>query len=600
MAKPWAEVAESDTFKSADPATQQTIKQQYFDAVVAPKAPKDQLDAVRSQFFATAQPEQAPDPSEGMSVFAKFMAGAGKGLKETVTGAFMSPEEVKASRRRDAPLMATGAGMAGNIVGNIAAALPAMFVPGANTVLGAGALGGVMGLLQPSETGQERATNALTGGLASGGLTAAIRGLPAVYNALAGPMTAAGRDRIALGTINRFAADQNALSRANPAELVPGSPPSLAEATGDTGIAQLQRASMSTSPEAASAFSDAAASRQGARLNALRGIAGEEGKRDFFVASRDQAAKELYQKAFDETPTLTPWIQGQITQLQKRPSFGPAVAKAQQRALEEGITLNPDNVTQVLHYTKMAMDDMIGAANSSGQKGEAAAIMGTRDKLVSLLESKDFSPSYREARDTYAQMSKPINQMDVGEALYKKLQPALSDFGAGRSTPGMFAQAVREGDRTAKTATGFRGATMEGTLTPEQLGTVNNIANDLGRFVRAQEAGRVPGSPTAQYLAGQQVMREIMGPLGLPESWAQSFIAELLQRGTKFAGKTLGNPIESKVQTRLMEMLLDPRVAQKAQVNSLARQAQSAPVNALASRLLPPVTVGAGSYAAQQ
>ncbi len=598
MAKPWSEVADSDTYKSADAETQKVIKQQYFDAVVAPKAPKDKLDAVKSQFF--GEPEKPLDPTEGMSTFAKFMAGMGKGMKETYTGAFMSPDEVKASRKRDAPLMGTGAGVAGNIAGSVAAALPAMFVPGANTVLGAGALGGVFGLMQPSETGSELTTNALSGALGSGGITGLMRALPTAYNAVVAPMTRSGRDRIALGTINRFAADPQALARANPAEIVPGSRPSLAEATGDTGIAQLQRASMSASPEAASAFHDSMMTRNAARLEALRGIAGEPGKRDFFVADREQAAKALYEKAFAEKPVLTPWIQGQITQLQKRPSFGPAVSRAQQLALEEGITLDPQNVTQVLHYTKMALDDAISAATAAGNKKGAAAIIGTRDKLVSMMESKDFSPSYREARDTYAQMSKPINQMDVGEALYKKLQPALSDFGAERSTPGMFAQAVREGDRTAKTATGFRGATMEGTLTPQQIGTVSNIAKDLGRFVRAQEAGKVPGSPTAQYLAGQQVMREIMGPLGLPESWAQSFIAELLQRGTKFAGKTLGNPIESKVQSRLMEMLLDPQLAKDVQANALARQVRGAPVNSLAERMLPPVAIGGGSYAAQQ
>lgn len=605
MARPWSEVAESDTFKSADEATQQVIRQQYFDSVVAPKAPKDKLDAVREQFFTATKvkPETPVDPTEGMSVFAKFMAGMGKGIEETYTGALQSPEEVRSSRKRDAPLMATGAGMVGNIAGNITAALPAMFVPGANTVLGAGALGGLMGLMQPSETGSERATNALSGAAVSGTLNAAVRAGPIIKNALSDAFTKSGQGRVAVNAIQRFASDPKAWLKANTDELIPGSMPTLAEASGDSGIAQLQRAAMSADPKTASAFADSMASRQASRLEALRGIAGDPGQREFFVASRNQAANELYEKAFKEVPTLTPWIQGQITQLQKRPSFAPAFAQAQKRALEEGRTLDPNNVTQVLHYTKMAMDDMIGAAKAGGQHGEAKAIQGTRDKLVSLMESKDFSPSYREARDTYAQMSKPINQMDVGEALYKKLQPALSDFGAQRSTPGMFAQAVREGDRTAKTATGFRGATMESTLTPQQIGTVSNIASDLGRFVKAQESGKVPGSPTAQYLAGQNIMKQVMG-LGIPQSWAESFVAsflgDIMQGGSKFVGKSLGNPLESKVQQRLTEMLLNPDRAKVAFADVLARQQRFAPVNALAEKLLPPVSVGAGSYAAQQ
>jgi hypothetical protein len=597
MAKPWADVEASDTYQGADVFTRQRIKEQYFSDVVEPKVPKENVEAAKRQFFSPT-PDKPINPTEGMSDFAKFMAGMGKGIKETTTGLFMSPEAVKESRRLDAPLMATGAGVMGNIAGDVTAAVPSMFVPGVNTVLGSGVLGGLFGLMQPSETGREQVTNVLTGALGSGLVTGAVKGVPALYNALVKPFTQSGQADIALNTINRFASDPNALERANTTQLVTGSAPSLAEATGDAGIAQLQRAAR-TFPEGGSRFAESLATRQAARLDALRGIAGEEGKKDFYVAMREEAADKLYHKAFDETPVLTPWVKGQITALQKRPSIQDALPAARARALEKGLVLDESNVTQVLHFTKMALDDEIGALTTAGKKGLANDVRETRDKLVSLMESKDFSPSYREARDTYKRMSEPINQMEVGEALYKKLQPALSDFGAERSTPGAFAQAVREGDRTAAAATGFRGATLAGTLSKPQLETVTNIAKDLGRFVKAEEQGKVPGSPTAQYLGGQQIMRSIMGPLGLPESWAQSFMAELLQRGTKFAGKSLGNPLESKIQERLTEMLLDPNLARQARIDAFAKQARMAPVNALVDRLLPLAAVGAGSYAAQ-
>ncbi len=50
-----------------------------------------------------------------------------------------------------------------NIGANVAMALPTAAIPGANTVTGAGVVGGVMGLLQPVSTGESRASNTAVG-----------------------------------------------------------------------------------------------------------------------------------------------------------------------------------------------------------------------------------------------------------------------------------------------------------------------------------------------------------------------------------------------------------------------------------------------------
>ncbi len=128
-------------------------------------------------------------PTQGMSGLGKFLGGAGKAFSDLGVGAKqlgvdagnavglghimpqtfgdqavqgMRDEEAE-RRQRDAPLMDTGAGMAGNITGNIAAAAPAMFIPGANTVAGAALTGGAMGLAQPTLSGGERLQNTTVG-----------------------------------------------------------------------------------------------------------------------------------------------------------------------------------------------------------------------------------------------------------------------------------------------------------------------------------------------------------------------------------------------------------------------------------------------------
>lgn len=70
--------------------------------------------------------------------------------------------------KRDAALMGTKAGIAGNITGNVAAALPTMFVPGVNTYTGAGLVGAGLGALQPVGTNQSRTQNMALG--AAGGM----------------------------------------------------------------------------------------------------------------------------------------------------------------------------------------------------------------------------------------------------------------------------------------------------------------------------------------------------------------------------------------------------------------------------------------------
>jgi hypothetical protein len=63
--------------------------------------------------------------------------------------------------------MATAAGKAGNVAGNVGMALAASAVPGINTLPGALALGGGIGAVQPAKTGKERAGN-ITQGAAAG------------------------------------------------------------------------------------------------------------------------------------------------------------------------------------------------------------------------------------------------------------------------------------------------------------------------------------------------------------------------------------------------------------------------------------------------
>ena len=109
------------------------------------------------------------NPTDEMSGLDKFRAGMGKAFADIGRGAgqmvgLVSRDDVDESNRLDQKLMNTGAGVAGNITGNVASIIPAAMIPGVNTMAGATALGTIYGALQPVGTEDSRTQNALLGG----------------------------------------------------------------------------------------------------------------------------------------------------------------------------------------------------------------------------------------------------------------------------------------------------------------------------------------------------------------------------------------------------------------------------------------------------
>jgi hypothetical protein len=148
-------------------------------------ASNDEVLAYAQKNFAATKPDEPANPTDGMSRTERVLAGAGKAfvdvgrgagqLLSKVTGAdkagagLVSEQDVAESRKRDQPLMNTGLGVTGNIVGNIAAMAPAMMIPGANTVVGAGVIGAASGAAQPTVEGESSIKNAAIGGALGSG-----------------------------------------------------------------------------------------------------------------------------------------------------------------------------------------------------------------------------------------------------------------------------------------------------------------------------------------------------------------------------------------------------------------------------------------------
>jgi hypothetical protein len=155
-----------------------------------PQVTADSLRASNPSEYDPSSPEfQAKyGATSGMGGGQRFLAGAGKAFVDIARGAgqwvgAVNREDVAASRERDAPLMRSGAAKAGNLLGNVAATLPALAIPGANTVVGAGAIGAGLGAVQPTVNTRETLTNIGLG-------TALSAGGQAAGNAIAGKVAA--------------------------------------------------------------------------------------------------------------------------------------------------------------------------------------------------------------------------------------------------------------------------------------------------------------------------------------------------------------------------------------------------------------------------
>lgn len=148
------------------------------------------------------------DPTEGMSTFDKVAAGVGKSVADTGRGISQlfgqtSQQEVDEAAARDKALMNTGAGMAGDVGGQVlqlalpgAGAAKVAKAAGATKLLGGGAGGaiaragagsGAFAGTQPVLTGESRGTNMLMGA----GAGAAGQGVVSGLSALAQPAKAA-------------------------------------------------------------------------------------------------------------------------------------------------------------------------------------------------------------------------------------------------------------------------------------------------------------------------------------------------------------------------------------------------------------------------
>jgi hypothetical protein len=224
---------------------------------------------------------------------------------------------------------------------------------------------------------------------------------------------------------------------------------------------------------------------EAARRGTLQGVTPDQ---QAAVAARKAATDPLYAAARGQTVNITTGLQSTIDRVPRR-----VLAKAREIARMEGqpFVIQPSGiVTQTgaqaqvpritgdtLHYIKIGMDAVLNEPPgvTALSKTERATLSGVKADF--LREVEGLIPEYRQARQTFAQMSPPVNQAQVLTEMQSILNQPL---GVGER-PGAFMNALGRGEQAMlKRSTGTpRYTELADVLDPQQMQAVQSVAGEL-------------------------------------------------------------------------------------------------------------------------
>lgn len=453
------------------------------------------------------------------------LAAAGAGIDPS-----MADARAKEKAQTDKPLNDTSPGFWGNLVGRAAATLPATLGGGGipatigGVVRMGAAQGGLSALANPVTSDnysldktKDVGISAVAGGLTMGalkglGLTVgAVKGLAGKLKDALPNATQAAREQAAAQLIRDAAANPATLEK--PAEqFVAGSMPTTAEATRDIGLSGLQRTLQSMSPEFNTEVTRLAQGNNAARVEALRGAFGgaDEASAKAIEAARDKAAAPLLEAAKKTTGV-------QIAPVIK---LADQIIKARQgnRAVSGVVQEIRDNIANTgridvagLHNVRQDINNLLaGKVAGGGDAAKAASreLLTLRTALDQQISKAE--PKFRQFLKEYAAMSREADKVRVGSELLGKSAASLGADGSPVLSAAQFARAANDLDQTVRTATGFKKATADSVLSPEQRSMVGAVRSDLDRTAGIAQ-GKAIGSDTMQKAFGSAKVGEQLG-----------------------------------------------------------------------------------------
>lgn len=374
-------------------------------------------------------------------------------------------------------------------------------------------------------------------------------------------------------------------------QIVPGSMPTAAQAAAPVGATRFSAMGESSKKTLPTPYFEREAQQKSAQLGQIQSVGQDQTALARAEKLRSDTAENLYglsDKALVE-------LDSTFNSLLDRPSMSKVISRASELASEQNVpfqigqnrpaqtvpsrilnaqggpaafTTIPAEVAKYpgssLHMMKMAFDDLIKNPERFGVgASEARAINNTRKEFLAWVEDK--VPEYKTARETFAEQSKPINQMQVGQFLEGKLEPALGADTAALRAAG-YAEALGNAPATIKRATGqSRFESLRQILTPQQMASLEAVRDDLARArLTEQQARAARGAGPDVNLLGTEAVGQIRAP-------------NLISRVATVANdimRRLQGKLDQKLAIELATEMLDPAAAAKALKKAMDREAK--------------------------
>lgn len=441
------------------------------------------------------------------------------------------------------------------------------------------------------------------GTLLGGGMPAVLAPIlgvgKAAYNVIE-PWLPGGVDKVAGRTANKLAGDRQSDvvdALLNTRQQVPGSwagpakdLSTAADAATPAGSAEFSALGKIAASRDPSAYNSIEEAQQAARASAIQSIAGGATNKEQDAAvkgamgTRKAATDPLYEAvknspaSVKSAPVMS--LVSHLLETNKNEDLLTRPLRDIQAKLtvetEKGQKL--ENSVPNLVSLSRDIKNKIEAKNPDGSPAfDVAALTKVKKALDDAIGKAE--PAYTAAREKFAELSGPVNRLQVGAELDSKLiRPT------GKESPTSYAAAVDDAGKTLKTATGMRASSIDKVLTPGEVNTTNSVADELTRRAQTDKLSSA-GMPAAK-----EQLSTALAPVHVPG---------LLDRGVMI-GRAIFNRMQGKAgaatMDRLMEAMKNPQDI-AALMQNASPQEKSELLKALLLQRVP--TIGATSATAR-
>jgi len=484
------------------------------------------------------------------------------------------------------------------------------FAPAAGNMLlrmfgGGGAGYAGAGLIDPA--------SATTGAVVGAALPPATRAVGAVANAagaLVRPFTSGGQQKIAGNVLREFATDPAAARAAlqQTQQIVPGSAPTAATASGDAGIAAVTRSMEGASPSFAAEMAARQTAQNQSRTALLESVAGNTGKIGIAKAARDASTGPMREAVLDaagQVPSAS-ILQDIDRQLANPNNAGQLAQQALTQFRNRIAQFSQDGAinARALYAIRKDINDVLGgklqgeAGNIRHAAGQLAGVKNLIDDAIDQA-SRRVAPGpvagapLSASREVVPFVASTEVGAPVGSSLATRqggqVGPALSGgatsgAGAARPTWRGYLQSyadqsvpIRQMEKLDEILKSVQTGTVDSQgsailsaaklnnllknqgsdlvkdLSPQQLQILRNIQADLNANQIAANVGKAGRSDSFQNFAQNQLLESALGRSIGGSTAASSTLGRLLQLPYGAANK--------QIQERLGNALLNPQEA---------------------------------------